>query len=566
MKRFLLLLFIIIFTVSIIFIESGCRETIESTTQKVTTEPKIIFTSYRDINSEIYIMNLDGSGQTNLTNNPADDYGACFSPDGSKIALVSHRDENWEIYVMDSDGKNPVRLTYNDSDDTQPCWSPDGSKITFTSDRGGNRNTYIMDADGKNQVKLIDICSYGGYSWSPDGSKIAFKSRRDGNAEIYIMDVDGSGQIRLTDNSVEATYPCFSPDGSKIAFVSYRDGNDEIYIMNADGSSLTNLSNNPAEDYLGWDYGPRFSPDGSKIAFMSHRDGRTSEIYIMNADGSDQCRLTNSPGYDTTPCFSPDGSKIVFESHRDGNDEIYIMNADGSDQARLTDNIVRDTTPCFSPEGAMISITSDFKSKEEGRDEDEICIEVSERSPHKDSGAELEYYDEDKLFDESDLIFNGVVIDEKEIGLEDYSTSGELHYIYFRDVFTFKINKIYYSNDSSLKSGDIVRVCNASCSNNWIEGTIEMKKGKEYIVLTRKSQDATVEFTKCHDFCVVQHWMAIISIENGDYIFDEVFTSLSSGAKEEIRKDGDFSTTIYRKGKEFKEELEGLILEKKGEN
>ena len=554
MKKLLLVLLIVIFIISAIAIESGCRETIESTTKEITTEPKIIFTSYRDINSEIYIMNTNGSEQINLTNHPADDYGACFSPDGSKIAFVSYRDGN-------SNGKNPVRLTYNDSDDTQPYWSQDGSKIAFKSNRDGHSNTYIMDSNGKNIIKLLGNKIS---SWSPDGSKLTFH-KRDDNLEIYVMNIDGSGLIRLTDNSADDDNPFFSPDGSKIVFTSYRDGNQEIYIMNEDGSEQQRLTYNSASDYWGWDYGPHFSPDGSKILFLSHRDGRTSEIYIMNIDGSEQINLTNSPGYDINPEFSPDGSKIVFTSYRDGNqEEIYIMNVDGSEQTRLTDNIVRDTSPCFSPKGAMIFIEPDDRSKEE-KDEDEICIEVSERSPRNVIEAELVAFDEDMLFDESDLIFKGSVIDEKEIGIEEYSTSGELHNIYFRDVFTFKINRIYYLNDSSLKNGGIVRVCNASCSNEWIEGTIEMKKGKEYIVLTRKSQDATVEFTKCHDFCVVQHWMAIISIENGDYIFDEVFTSLVSGAKEEkIREDGYFNTTMYIKGEEFEEEFKDLILEKKG--
>jgi len=195
------------------------------------------------------------------------------------------------------------------------------------------------------------------------------------------------------------------------------------------------------------------------------------------------------------------------------------------------------------------------------------CIEVEERIPHNVVDAVLEYEDEDTLLEESDLIFKGTVIDENEIGLEEY-IDGELRNTYYRDIFTFKINKIYYAKDSSIKNGDIIRVTNASCSNNWIEGTIEMKKDKEYILFTEKSYDTdTVEFTKYEDYFTTDHWRSIISIENEDYYFDEVFTSLKSGAKEEkIRIDGDFKTKIYRKGKEFEKELEDLILKKKGEN
>lgn len=192
-------------------------------------------------------------------------------------------------------------------------------------------------------------------------------------------------------------------------------------------------------------------------------------------------------------------------------------------------------------------------------------IEVKESIPRNVIDVVLESYDEDELFKESDLIFEGKVIDEKEIGLEEY-IDGELRNTYYIDVFTFKIKKIYYTKDSSIKNGDVITVGNGSCSNYWIRGTIEMKKDKEYIVLTEKVYDTkTVEFSKYMDFAVVTHWMAIISVENEDYFFDEVFTSLKSGAKEEkIRKDGDFKTKIYKKGKEFEKELEDLISKKKG--
>lgn len=194
-------------------------------------------------------------------------------------------------------------------------------------------------------------------------------------------------------------------------------------------------------------------------------------------------------------------------------------------------------------------------------------VEVKESSPRNVIDAVLDYADEDTILEESDLIFEGKVIDEKEIGLEEY-IDGELRNTYYFDVFTFKINKIYYAKDSSIKNGDIITVANGSCSNEWIKGTVEMKKDKEYIVLTQKTYDTSiVDFSKYMDFAVVQHWMAIISIENGDYFFDEVFTSLKSGAKEEkIREDGDFKTKIYKKGKEFEKELEDLISKKKGEN
>lgn len=72
------------------------------------------------------------------------------SPDGKSIAFWSNRDGNQEIYVMNVDGTGQRRLTDNPASDANPAWSPDGTKILFHSDRGGNRDLYVMNADGSN--------------------------------------------------------------------------------------------------------------------------------------------------------------------------------------------------------------------------------------------------------------------------------------------------------------------------------------------------------------------------------------------------------------------------------
>jgi Tol biopolymer transport system component len=251
---------------------------------------------------ELYSMDADGSGQTNLTNNPDSDSTAAFSPDGQKIAFSTDRDLNDEIYVMNADGTTPLRLTSTSTSETTPAWSPDGQKILFTRDDGSfNLDVWAMNQDGSSPVALTsDPALDTGPAWSPNGGKIAFTTTRDGNSEIYVMNPDGSGATNLTSNPATDSGADWSPDAKRIAFASRRAGNAEIYVMNADGSAVARLTTNTASDFS-----PAWSPDGQKIAFRSNRDGNGYEIYTMNADGTNQTRLTNNGYLDTDPDWQP---------------------------------------------------------------------------------------------------------------------------------------------------------------------------------------------------------------------------------------------------------------------
>ena len=130
---------------------------------------------------------------TRLTNNDAFDSGTSWSHDGTKIAFISERDGNSEIYVMNANGTNQTNISNNISNNDTwldtPSWSPDGTKIVFESKHVDylDYEIYVMNADGTNQTNISnnDAFDYSP-SWSPDGTKIAFTFERDGNAEIYV--------------------------------------------------------------------------------------------------------------------------------------------------------------------------------------------------------------------------------------------------------------------------------------------------------------------------------------------------------------------------------------------
>jgi Tol biopolymer transport system component len=336
-----------------------------------TLQRGVLFETNRDGNSEIYMMNPDGSSPLNLTKHPDSDNSAAWSPDGTKIAFVSNRDDNNEIYLMNADGSGVTNLSQHPDSDYFPVWSPMGTHIAFQTDRestgpilnvepkltlsGFNVEVFVMNADGTGQTNVSNGPTWDAYpSWSQDGDQLVFESDRDEEGpiilglvigdlghEIYVVDIDGDDLTNLTNSLEDDGHPVWSPDDEKIVFESYRDGNREIYTMNADGTGQMRLTNNLAgESYPSW------SPDGDWITFHSDRDGN-SEIYKMTKDGLGATRLTTSTGWDWGPSWSPDGGYIVFQSSRDGNAEVYRMAASGALQARLTDEPAWDVHPVW---------------------------------------------------------------------------------------------------------------------------------------------------------------------------------------------------------------------------
>jgi TolB-like protein/Flp pilus assembly protein TadD len=194
---------------------------------------RIAFTSKRDGNDEIYVMNADGSSQENLSKNPASDSRPSWSPDGKRLVFTSNRAEktdNFDLYVLDASGANVVRLTNDPGFDSDPSWSPDGQHIAFTSNRTGNFEVYVMNADGQQQTNVSHNSSFNGKpAWSPDGQHIAFTSNRTGKFEIYVMNADGSTRTSLTNDE-----PAWSHDGREIVYQSERGGNNDIYVMSAE--------------------------------------------------------------------------------------------------------------------------------------------------------------------------------------------------------------------------------------------------------------------------------------------------------------------------------------------
>ena len=187
---------------------------------------KFVFTSNRGgAGAEIWMANADGSGLVRLTTSiqkGADGQGPIFSldfdpawsPDGSKIAFVSNRaGADTELYLMNTDGSNPVRLTDDTLDDTMPDWSPDGQRMVFTKSQGAG--IHIVNRDGTNLVSVMTFAAWP--AWSPDGTRLAFiqnDSVIPFKGIVFTSKIDGTDKIRVTNNPDGARAPSWAPSSS----------------------------------------------------------------------------------------------------------------------------------------------------------------------------------------------------------------------------------------------------------------------------------------------------------------------------------------------------------------
>ncbi len=276
------------------------------------TAPRVVFTTNRDNNQEIYAMRADGSGQINLTNDLGSDREPAWSPDGSRIAFTSDRDGNPEIYVMRADGSDPARLTDHPGIDASPAWSPGGGQIAFISDRSGRLELHLMNPDGSG-VRQVTQNGAREFAWSPDGSRIAYRSYT--TREFYLVGEDGSGLLQLTESTEAYGPPAWSPEGDRIALSSYHESFfGSVYLVNGDGSGFQRVSPEITGGQFAW------SPDGTQMVISG---SNPNALYVVDLATGETADVYD--GRTRKPVWLPDGETIGFYSP----DDIYMVKTGG---------------------------------------------------------------------------------------------------------------------------------------------------------------------------------------------------------------------------------------------
>ena len=265
---------------------------------------RIVFTSDRAGNYDVWSMRADGSHLRRLTKTPRlEEHCPAWSPNGRWIAFTRRGVLPADLYVMRADGSHVRRVLKLRGGETCPRWSPDGRRLVFV--RMDNtlpkpvHAVYTVGVGGKGLRKLSPIDdAWEIADWR--GGRIVFESTQppEDGLNIWSMRADGSDRRQIAGQTTVASFrhPHWSPDGRRIVFTSDADGREQVWTMNADGSGQVAVTKGPVGSLE-----PGWSPSGGKIVYVNVVGNTQPDIFIANADGSGVRRLTSSRRVDREP-------------------------------------------------------------------------------------------------------------------------------------------------------------------------------------------------------------------------------------------------------------------------
>lgn len=346
----------------------------------------IAYVSDRTGNFEIFLRQISGGPDINLTNNPADDMQPAISPDGKQIAFVSSRSGvsdclcffiygtdqplmGGAIWVMPAFGGSPRKVA---DTGTFPSWSPDGGSLIFTKGPWYGQRIYRISANGGEPlevaVNLKKDAPFIAYpSYSPDGSHILFEAANN----IFVVDSSG-GDAR---HVVEGKHPVWSSDGSSIYYTNVEAGKNYTLWQAPFSIQAGKLTGDPSPLTVGRgrDTQPAVSRDGRFIAFSALDVSFNLESVLFDAESA---RSQDPPrplttGSDLIYFFSTpaNGETAVFDSHRGASSFIWKVGPASPSVQLTSDPNFDDNFPEVSPDGKLVAFNRRPYNKPEAPDD-----------------------------------------------------------------------------------------------------------------------------------------------------------------------------------------------------
>ena len=337
----------IFFNVIVLFVIISCEKNI--TPYENSFIPDVVFISDRDGNNDVFVMNLNGEFQTNLTKNNNPNSYPSFSDDGKCILFMSRIEDQFDILIMNNDGSELKSITETTFNEVAPIFYHNSNRIIYNSDENSVWQLFSINIDGSEKELLTS--SNDNYYYptiSPDEQRIAYQSDCEGNRELFIMDIDGTNKIKLTNTDHIEQSPVFYPNGQKLLYNAKINNIDYIYSMNIDGTDIQNLT---ADITVGC-YLPVFTADEQHIVFLVDRrqtlNGGVLELYIMDIDGGNKRALVEKSGSCWSPEVVSNSATVIFQNDLDGDYEICTIDLSSNHKTVLTSNSSHDGYPKYN--------------------------------------------------------------------------------------------------------------------------------------------------------------------------------------------------------------------------
>ncbi len=307
--------------------------------------PKIAFVTNRDGINDIFKMDSDGTNVINLTNSDDMESFPQPFPNDSKILFLRNI---WgaigfgdEIFMMNEDGTNQTQLTQNGiSHNVLPVISPDGLKIAYSNNNG----IHIIDVNSQNSNTILSNSDFENLDFSINGENLVYtKFVSNGIFSIGTINANGSNPMKIKDVPGYTYSRIYFVNDDKIIYQYSRYDSSRIYIMDSDGTNLINLTPNYSRNRL-----INIADDKTKLIIESGISGHL-DTKIINIDGTVINNLNINTYY--TPYLSSNNKKIVcYQSdwyNNEGHHNIYLIDVDGSNKIKLTEDSTYDIHPVF---------------------------------------------------------------------------------------------------------------------------------------------------------------------------------------------------------------------------
>ncbi|MFZ0211304.1 MAG: S9 family peptidase [Candidatus Acidiferrales bacterium] len=288
-----------------------------------------------------------------------------ISPEGTKIVYVrefadimtDRRDSN--LWIINADGTENRPLTTGSYSDSSPQWSPDGTRIAYVSDRQGPPQIYVRWMDTGQTAKITSLqFPPGEITWSPDGKEIAFDS---------LVPVPGPkiGTLPTPPPGANWAEPPHVYDRLRYRFNGQGylpSGFQQLFVVAATGGAPRQITTGdfPHGNGLTW------TPDGKYLLVSGHLSPDfeyfiyQTEVYQFSVADGTMTQLTNRKGPNNSPAVSPDGKLIAYTGFDDRFQgyqvtHLYVMNRDGSNPHEMLTSLDRDTQgPRWAADGSGI--------------------------------------------------------------------------------------------------------------------------------------------------------------------------------------------------------------------